>query len=89
MLCIQFQPVDALSEWLGNLPALTSTSLGILVLLPADRIHRIASLTGSHDNTQVIRRSREIVIRLIAQGDLKPGQLVCTLSKRSNIPLPP
>ncbi len=62
MLCTLFQPLDALSERLGNLPALTSTSLGILVLLPADRVHRIASLTGSHNNTQVIRRGREVVI---------------------------
>lgn len=59
-----------LSEWLSNLPALTGTSLGVLVFPPADRIHSITSLARSHYNTQIVRRSREVVIRLITQRNL-------------------
>lgn len=58
------------SERFRNFSQFAGTCLRVLVLFPADRIHGIPSFTRRHDDTQIVTSSRQIVIRLVSQGNL-------------------
>lgn len=53
----------------SNFPTLTLPRERIPHLLPTNGKHHIASLTPSHDNTQIISGGRQIIETLIAEGD--------------------
>lgn len=55
------------SKRLGDFPGLGQARLRVPVFLPADRKHRVASLARRHDDSELVARRREVVVRLVAQ----------------------
>lgn len=62
-------PSSHFSHWLRYLPHLLQPSLRILKLLPRDREHLVAPLTGSKHNAQFVLGSAKVIAPLIAQTD--------------------
>ncbi len=69
---LAFSPTRC-SAGLRNLSRLAQACLRILVLLPADRKHGVTGFARGHDDTQLVARSREVVVCLVTEGYLRRG----------------